>query len=61
MKTFWSYCRYSNVQLALNLNPLVWGFLFERVKPTELDPKLHAVHIKILMFRLSIVIDDGSW
>lgn len=61
MKKFWSYARYSNVQLVLNLNPLVWGFHFERIRPSDLDPGLHAVHIKVLMFRLSIVIDDGSW
>lgn len=61
MKTFLSYIRYSNINLSINLNPFVWGFHIIFEKPTSMDPKMYFFAIKILMCRLSIVIDDGSY
>ena len=56
-----NYLRYSNIQIAINLNPFQWGFKVDHGGPTTMDPGMYFFHLKILMLRLSIVIDDGSW
>lgn len=61
MKTFWSYLRYSNIQVALNLNPFVWGFRFEILRPSVTDPGMFGLIVKLLMLRVSFIFDDGSW
>ena len=58
---FLKYIRYSNIQIALNLNPFTWGFIFKYNGPSDLDPGMYCLHIKFLMIRLSFVIDNGSW
>jgi len=57
----WNYIRYSNIQIAINLNPFTWGFHFEANGPSTMDPGMYCLHIKLLMIRFSIVLDNGSW
>jgi hypothetical protein len=61
MKTFFNYLRYSNIQIAINVNPFTWGFFFERVKDDAWQPGAFGFHLKLLMIRLSVIFDDGSW
>lgn len=61
MKTLFKYIRYSNIQITLNLNPFVWGFYFEKVKDDPWQPYAVGFHLKVIMFRLSIIIDNGEW
>ena len=47
------------------LNPVNWNINFEYNGPNDftddLNPKMHLVIIKLLMFKIEIIIDDGSW
>jgi hypothetical protein len=64
MRRFWSYLRYSQVQLVLNLNPITWWVppvFFERIDHSYFDPCAHGFHLRVLMLRLSVMIDDGSF
>lgn len=61
MKSFLKYIRYSNLNISFNLNPFVWGFHLIFDRPNDIDPKMYFFALKILMFRISIVIDDGSY
>ena len=61
MKKVFSYLRYSNIQIALNLNPFTWGFYYDNIEADGWNPGMRAWHLKVLMFRFSLVIDDGSF
>ena len=47
------------------LNPVNWNINFEYNGPNDFldsfNPKMHLVIIKLLMFKIEIIIDDGSW
>jgi hypothetical protein len=57
----WNYLKFSNIQVAINLNPFSWGFHLEYGGPTTMDPAMYFLVIKVIMIRVSIVLDDGSW
>jgi hypothetical protein len=57
----WNYLKFSNIQVALNLNPFTWGFTLEYGGPTTMDPGMYFLIFKVIMVRVSIVLDDGSW
>jgi len=61
MKKFFNYIRYSNIQIALNLNPFIWRFYWETLRPSQTDPGQFGFIIKLLMLRISVIFDDGSW
>lgn len=56
-----NYLRYSNIQVAFNLNPFQWGFKIDYSGPTSMDPGMYFLHVKCIMVRISFVFDDGSW
>ena len=55
------YLRWSDLVITFILNPCNWKINFKYLPPNDLGPKMHLVNIKLLMFKLEIVIDDGSW
>jgi hypothetical protein len=57
----WNYLKFSNIQIAINLNPLQWRLHAEYGGPTTMDPAMYFLVIKVIMVRISIVLDDGSW
>jgi hypothetical protein len=62
MKKLLDYIRYSSIVLMIQFNPVAW-FRFE-IKwdgPSDMNPGLYELYISILMFRLNIALDDGSW
>ena len=61
LKRFLKYLRYSNVILTINLNPFLWGFQFVYEGPTNMDPGMYFISIRVIMIRIAIVIDDGSY
>lgn len=61
MKKFLNYCRYSNIQLALDLNPLTWGFKCYYTGPDDLDPGMYYLTFKFICVRMTFLFDDGSW
>ena len=61
IKSILNYLKYSNVVFELALNPYWWRLGFEYLDPTGMDPKMHVVIIRLLMFKVEIVIDDGTW
>jgi hypothetical protein len=62
IKSILNYLKYSNVVFQLALNPYWWRLKFEYLhNPDGLDPKMRLVIIRLLMFKIEIVIDDGSW
>ena len=61
IKNILKYLKHSNVVFQLSLNPYWWRLGFEYLDPTDMDPKMHLVIIRLLMFKVEIVIDDGSW
>ena len=62
LKTFTKYLRWSNISLTVEINPFGWRFDYSHLhNPNGYDPKLHSIIIRFLMFKLHIIIDDGSW
>jgi hypothetical protein len=61
MIKFFKYIRYSNINLSINLNPFCWGFDFLYEGPSSADPNMYFVAVKLLMCRLTFIIDDGSY
>ena len=57
----WNYLKFSNIQIAINLNPLQWRLHLEYSGPTTMDPAMYFFVIKVIMIRVSIIVDDGSW
>lgn len=43
------------------LNPVSWGLDYDYINPDDYNPKLHHLIIRLLMFRIELIIDDGSW
>ena len=43
------------------LNPVSWGLDFNYRRPDDFNPKMHQLIIRLLMFRIELIIDDGSW
>ena len=61
IKSILDYLRWSNLVIAFSLNPCSWRLRFKYLPPSDLGPKMHVFIIGLLMFKLEIVIDDGSW
>lgn len=62
MKNLLDYIRYSSIVLMIQFNPIAW-FKFEMYwdGPSDMSPGMYEFHLRVLMFRLNIQIDDGSW
>ena len=62
IKSILKYLKYSNIVFQLSLNPYWWRLKFDYLyNPNGFDPKMRLVIIRLLMFKIEIVIDDGSW
>lgn len=57
----WSYIKFSNVKLSIDLNPFCWGFKWVYEGPTDLDPYLRMQYIRFLGISLLVVIDNGEY
>ena len=42
------------------LNPRSWGLDYDYMRPDDFNPKMHHLIIRLLMFRIEFIIDDGS-
>jgi hypothetical protein len=62
IKSILNYLRWSNISLQIDLNPFVWKIYYDYLhNPDGMNPKLHMGYFRLLMFKLVIHIDDGSW
>ena len=62
IKSILKYLWWSDVIFTINLHPRHWRFIDFRHQPrTDFDPHMRAWIIKVLMFKLTIIIDDGTW
>ena len=63
IKSILKYLQFSNVNLIISLNPLTWKVYYEYhpANQNSLDPHMRVLYIRLLMFKLEIVIDDGTW
>ena len=61
IKSILNYLRWSNLTIMFILNPISWGLDFDYMRPDDFNPKMHQLIIRLLMFRLEFIIDDGSW
>ena len=57
-----NYLRWSNISFQIDLNPFGWSVYCKHShNESGIDPKWHSIVIRLLMFKLVIDIDDGSW
>lgn len=57
-----NYLRWSNISLQIDLNPFGWRIYYDYLhNPDGLNPMLHMFYLRLLMFKLVVHIDDGSW
>lgn len=62
IKSILKYLKYSNVIFYLSLNPIWWRFKYAyHHNPDGLDPNMRLLVITLLMLKIEIVIDDGTW
>lgn len=62
IKSILKYLWWSNVSFTVNLHPRLWRFIDFQYQPrTDFDPHAKYLTIKVLMFKLFIAIDDGTW
>lgn len=61
IKNIVEYLHYSDISFTINLNPVRWGFNFEYIPPDDYNPSAYTVLARVLMIKLTILIDDGSW
>ena len=61
IKSILNYIRYSNLAITFNLNPFWWNLYTEYSGPSEFDPHMRVLTVKLLMFKVIIIIDDGTW
>lgn len=57
----WSYIKFSNIKLSVDLNPFVWSFKWMFQGPTQTDPHLRIQYVRILFLSLTVVIDNGVY
>lgn len=43
------------------LNPRSWNIEYDYMRPDDYNPKMHQLIVRLLMFRIEFIIDDGSW
>jgi len=56
------YARWSSIDLAIQLNPIRWWMASWFVQgPTDMDPGSYCLSIRFIMFRLNVILDDGSY
>ena len=56
-----NYLRHSNINISINLNPVLWRLRAFYDAPTELDPRCHFFCLQILPIRISLIIDNGDY
>ena len=61
IKNILDYLRYSDISLTVNLNPRLWWLDYEYMPPDSMNPKAHVLLLRVVMFKLIVSIDDGSW
>ena len=61
IKSIFNYLRWSNIIIMITFNPVGWNIDYDYTKPDDCNPKLHYLIIRLLMFRIEFIIDDGSW
>jgi len=61
IKNIIDYLKWSNLLITFTLNPCSWKIYFNYFPPNDLGPKMHHLIIRILMLRIELIIDDGSW
>ena len=61
IKSIPNYLRWSNLSIMFILNPVSWGLDFDYRRPDDFNPKMHQLIIRLLMFRIEFIVDDGSW
>jgi hypothetical protein len=61
IKSILNYLRWSNLSIMFILNPVSWGLDFDYRRPDDFNPKMHQLIIRLLMFRIEFIVDDGSW
>lgn len=57
----WNYLNFSNFKISLDLNPFVWSFKFLYEGPSESNPALRVLYVRLIMLSVIVVIDDGSY
>lgn len=55
------YIKYSNFSIMFNINPRYWKIGFSYDKPDAWNPKMHVFILRLLMLKLVLTIDDGSY
>lgn len=63
MKDILNYITHSNLSITLTLNPRNWDLYYKHdLGSRYMDPgMIYEGDIHLIMFRLNIFIDDGSW
>lgn len=63
MKKFFRYLTNSQLDIAIIMNPRQWDLYVEyKTGSTMMDPgMLYNLELQILMVKINIVIDDGSY
>ena len=61
IKSILNYLRWSNFIIMVVANPVSWNIDYDYTAPDDFNPKMHHLIVRILMFRIEIIIDDGSW
>ena len=61
IKSILNYLRWSNLTIMFKLNPVSWSIDYDYISPDDYNPRMHHLIIRILMFRIEFIIDDGSW
>lgn len=56
----WGYLNHSNLKIAIDLNPFVWGFCWAAQDPVEgIAPDLWIRYLRFLPLGLILTIDSG--
>jgi len=55
------YIRHSSITIGIQLNPLLWRVGYLIGGPDDMNPGAYTLVITLLMIRLNVFIDNGSW
>lgn len=50
------YLRYSNIKLAIDLNPFTWSFRYNN----QLIKSMRMIYWRVLPFTIILIIDNGT-
>jgi hypothetical protein len=55
------YIRHSSITISVQLNPLLWRVGYLIGGPDDMNPGAYTLVMNLLMIRLNVFIDNGSW